>query len=189
MKVYVRLHNSVAVTGLLKCINLSHWHIHCGGQISWSWPWSTSSINHNLMRQKWCHIELAGRSTYPSRHVQGWSDPWWLMSLITLNSTVTQWDWVEYGQQTGNQKVLQQALLMFGNTNRHIMGKLLSMVWRCLLQAGGKTVTWIWRQQDEFSRGPENNDQAPDLSGPREFVLAFPADFLYEINSFMAIGV
>lgn len=90
MKLYVRLHNSMAVTGLLRCINLSAWHIHNGGQISWSWPWSTGPINHDLMRQKSCHIALAGRSTYQSRHVQGWSDPRWLMSLITLDSTVTQ---------------------------------------------------------------------------------------------------
>ncbi len=89
MKLCVRLHNGEAVTGLLRYINLSLWHIHSGGQISWSWPWSTGSINHNLTRQKWCHIELAGRSTYQSRRAQGWSDPWWLMSLITLTSTVT----------------------------------------------------------------------------------------------------
>ncbi len=89
MKLHVRLHNSVAVTGLLRCINLFLQHIHRGGQISWSWPWSTGFINHNLMRQKWCHIEPAGRSTYQSRYLQGWSDPWWLMSLITLHSAVT----------------------------------------------------------------------------------------------------
>lgn len=51
----VKLHNHLALTGLLRCINLSLslWHIHNRGQLSWSQPWSTSFINHNLMRQLW----------------------------------------------------------------------------------------------------------------------------------------
>lgn len=44
-------------------------------------------------------------------------------------------------------------------------------------------------KQDELSCSPENNDQTPDLSRPGEVALAFPAVFLYEINSFMVIGV
>lgn len=191
MKLYVRLHNSVAVTGLLRYINLSLWHIHSGGQISWSWPWSSGFINHNLMRQKWCHrarwsiyISITARTRLK----------WPLMADVidhTQQYCNTKWDLVRIWKT--NRKLTRFAALLYYCLRTQVVTpweKLLSTRWRYFLQAGAKkTVTQIWRQQDEFSRSSKNNDHAPDLSGPGEVVLAFPADFLYEINSFMAIGV
>lgn len=161
MKLYVRLHNSVAVTGLLRRINLSLWHIHSGGQISWSWPWSTGSINHDLIRQEWCHTELAGRSTYQSRHVQGRSDPWWRLSLITLNRTVTHNGiLVGYGKQTGYEWKSQLNINVREHKSQRLGETAERMVWRHFLQAAAKPVTQIWRQKDDFSQSHGNNDQA-----------------------------
>lgn len=79
---------------------------------------------------------------------------------------------------------------MFWNISCHIVREAAEhMARRYFLRACAKTVTGLRRRQDKFSGRPENNDQAPELSGPGEVVLAFPADFLYEINSFTAIGV
>lgn len=82
------------------------------------------------------------------------------------------------------------SIQMFWNISCHIVREAAEHMARSyFLQACAKTVTGLRRRQDKFSGRPENNDQAPELSGPGEVVLAFPVDFLYEINSFMAIGV
>lgn len=88
MRLYVRLHNSEAGTGLLRHINLLSSHTFCGGQTSRCWPWSPGSINHGTGRQKWCRTEHARQSTYQSLCVQGWGDPRWQTPLIILNNTV-----------------------------------------------------------------------------------------------------
>lgn len=101
MQLYVRLHNSEAGTGLLRCVNLLSSHALCRGQTSRCWPWSPGSISHGTRNQKWCRTEHARQSTYQSPCAQGWRDPRWRTPLIILNNTVTQWalvgdptDWI-----------------------------------------------------------------------------------------------
>lgn len=101
MQLYVRLHNSDAGTGLLRCVNLLSSHALCRGQTSRCWPWSPGSISHGTRNQKWCRTEHARQSTYQSPCAQGWRDPRWRTPLIILNNTVTQWalvgdptDWI-----------------------------------------------------------------------------------------------
>lgn len=165
----------MAVTGLLRCINLSAWHIHNGGQISWSWPWSTGPINHDLMRQKSCHIALAGRSTYQSRHVQGWSDPRWLMSLITLDSTVT--------QRGKTSRKNEYRLLIFpykcsGTSVVTSWGKLLS-TWRgdisCELV---RKLSQDWEDDRINSAGgPKTMIRPQSCQDPEKLCLLFPQTF------------
>lgn len=119
MKLYVRLHNAAAVTGLLRSINLSLWHIHSGGQISWSWPWSPGFINHNLMRQNTTH--RAHRSIYISITART-RLMWPLMADVTDHTQQyynTQWDLV------ANKQEMNTAffVLMFGTRSCHISGK------------------------------------------------------------------
>lgn len=132
------------------------------------------------MRQKWCHVELAGRSTYQSRRVQGWSDPWWRLPPITVDSTVTHSGkqnraWIKSPSFAIIINVQEQMLLLY------ILGK----------TAGVKifVASWCKKWGENFSQCHRNNDQGQDLKDPVRLCFLFQQTFSRKSIVPLCIGV
>lgn len=115
-----------------------------------------------------------------------WGEEWCHVDLV----------WVIYIAITAPPPSPSQLTLLDRLTSQKCgsdLRRLLSLVWRCVFACWcEKCHTNKKTRQDGFSCSPENGDgtpSTPNLPETRGVALALPAIRLYEINSFMPIGV